>query len=309
MSPNVSKMILSIDVEDWFHLLVVDAAYQFRSRIVGIESWKQFTPRIEGSTHWILDLLDRYNMKATFFILGWVAERQPQLVKEINCRGHEVASHGYGHRLIYTQTPEEFLEDLRRSVGILESIIGEKVLGFRASSASITQWALDILAQEGILYDSSVFPATYHDLYGKIGGLDPSLPIERLPNGLWEVKMSSLRIGKAVLPWGGGGYFRLIPFGLFKWGAARIQRDQGLYQFYLHPWELDPEAPRLDDLKPMYYFRRYCSIRKTRNRFERFLGAHEFSPVRDVLSAWIVKEQDNVFPKNNPCDIGEEYAL
>ena len=289
-SLNPPLFILTVDVEDWFCIVGTGADYQFRSQTGGVDSWGSFTPRIEISTHWILDTLDRHNLKATFFILGWIAERHPQLVREIHDRGHEIASHGYWHRLVSIQSPNEFLDDLRRSIYALENITGKKVLGYRASSASITPWALDLLAGEGLLYDSSVYPATYHDLYGKIDGLDPSKPIEKFPSGLWEVKMSSIRIHKAMIPWGGGGYFRLIPYKFFLLGVQRIIRERGSYLFYIHPWELDPDAPRINDLKPIYSFRRYCSIDKTQARFEKLLSEFEFVPVREALSLWIERE-------------------
>ena len=292
MSYNSGKMILSIDVEDWFHIVGAGADYQFRSQMGGVDSWGSFPPRIEISTHWILDTLDRHHTKATFFILGWIAERHPQLVREIHDRGHEIASHGYWHKLVYIQSPNEFLDDFRRSVDALENITGKKVLGYRAPGASITPWALDLLATEGLLYDSSVYPATYHDLYGKIDGLDPSKPIEQFPSGLWEVKMSSIRIQKGMIPWGGGGYFRLIPYKFFLLGVQRIIRERGSYLFYIHPWELDPDAPRLHELKRIYFFRRYCSLDKTRSRFERLLDTFHFVPVVDALSTWINDQKE-----------------
>jgi polysaccharide deacetylase family protein (PEP-CTERM system associated) len=280
-------MILSIDVEDWFHIVGAGADHQFKSPTGGVDSWRDFSPRIEMSTHWILDTLDRHHTRATFFILGWIAEKHPHLVREIHSRGHEIASHSYWHKLVYIQTRSEFLEDLRRSVHVLENITGKKVLGYRASSASITPWALDCLANEGLFYDSSFYPATYHDLYAKIDGLDASKPIEQFPNGLWEVKMSSLRLQKIRMPWGGGGYFRLIPYKFFLRGVHRIIRDQGLYLFYIHPWELDPDAPRLNDLKKFYFHRRYHSIEKSRTRFESFLDTFRFVTVEDALFDWI----------------------
>jgi polysaccharide deacetylase family protein (PEP-CTERM system associated) len=308
MSRDTTKLILSVDVEDWFHIIAAGGEYAFRSQTGGVHSWPHFQPRVEANTHWILDTLDRHAIKATFFVLGWVAEKHPQLVREIDRRGHEVASHGHWHSLLSASNSVEFLNDLHRSVHALEDLIGRKVLGYRATSASITQWALDILAEEGLLYDSSVYPATYHDTYGKIAGLDPLKPIERMPNGLWEVKMSSLQIGNLVLPWGGGGYFRLIPYPLFKRGIDRIVRQQRLYLFYLHPWELDPDAPRFHDLKYPYYFRRYVSISKTRARFEKLLCDFQFVPVSDVLSTWIGKDRTGSVPGGKPSYLHETGA-
>ena len=290
MSRDTTKLILSVDVEDWFHVIAPGGEYAFKHKTGGVGSWSQFPPRVEANTRWILDTLDLHNLKATFFVLGWIADRHPQLVQEIHRRGHEVASHGYWHALLSASNSTEFISDLRRSVHSLEDLIGQKVLGYRATSASITPWALNILAEEGLFYDSSVYPATYHDAYGRIDGLDPWKPIERLPNGLWEVKMSSLRLGNLMLPWGGGGYFRLMPYPIFRRGIELIVRQQHLYQFFLHPWEIDPDAPRLHNLKRLHYFRRYVSIHRTRPRFEKLLNEFQFIPVREALNSWIELE-------------------
>jgi polysaccharide deacetylase family protein (PEP-CTERM system associated) len=275
--------ILSIDVEDWFHLIGAGLDYQFRMKLGGPEIWDRLPGRVVVNTHWILDLLDRYHVKATFFILGWVAERYPDLVQEIHRRGHEIASHSYWHKVVKAQKPAEFRSDLQRSIDVLQRIIGSRVLGFRASTASITDWAIDILAEEGLLYDSSLFPAFYHDVYGKIQGTEDRKPIEQLRNGLWEIKFSTLQIGKQRLPWSGGGYFRLLPYWIFQRGVRRLLAQSGMFMFYLHSWEVDADPPRLPNLRPMYYFRRYVSIRKVRSRFERLLSDFNFVSIRQAL--------------------------
>jgi len=275
--------ILSVDVEDWFHLIGAGLDYQFRVSLGGNEVWERLPARVESNVCWILDTLDRHNTRATFFVLGWVAEHHPELVREIHRRGHEVGSHSYWHKVVKAQTPAEFREDVRQSIAILQDIIGSRVLGFRSSSASITDWAVDILAEEGLLYDSSLFPVFYHDVYGKLEGTDPQKPIERLHNGLWEVKFSSLSLGKLQLPWSGGGYFRLLPYRVFRQGIRQILARYGVFHFYIHPWEVDADPPRLPDLKPIYHFRRYVSIDGTRSRFERLVSEFHFVPVVQAL--------------------------
>ncbi|MBI5739837.1 MAG: polysaccharide deacetylase family protein [Nitrospirae bacterium] len=277
------KCLLSIDVEDWFHLIGAGLDYQFRTSPGGHEVWSNFKERIIPNTHWVLDLLDVYRIKATFFILGWVAEQHPDLVREIHRRGHEIASHSYWHKLINIQSPSEFRGDLRRSLDVVQDITGEKVLGFRASTASITDWALDILAEQGLHYDSSLFPVSYHDVYGKIKGTNDALPIEKLPNGLWEVKFSTLPVRKKQLPWSGGGYFRLLPYQVFRKGMRRILAKRGVFMFYIHPWELDSKPPPLPNLKTIYRLRRYVFIKRTRSRFKQLLNEFNFIPVSHVL--------------------------
>jgi len=275
--------LLTVDVEDWFHLVGAGLDYQFRRSPGGVETWDRYPARVVDDTSWILDLLDERHLKATFFILGWVADRHPDLVREIHSRGHEVASHSYWHRVVTAESKVEFRADLRRSIDTLQGITGTAVHGFRASSASITDWAIDVIAEEGLRYDSSLFPASFHDVYGKLSATNPELPIERLPNGLIEVKFACLKIGRLALPWGGGGYFRLLPYPIFKLGIEQILRSTGLFHFFVHPWELGAAPPRLEGLKPHYYFRRYVSIDRTRDRFRRLLLDFTFMPIREYL--------------------------
>ncbi len=275
--------ILSIDVEDWFHLIGAGLDYQFKQAPGGCDTWDRFPPRVEENTRWILDTLDQRQVKATFFVLGWVAERYPKLVAEIHQRGHEVASHSYWHKLVPSQTPDQFRADLRRSVNVLQNITGSQVVGFRASTASITDWAIEIIKDEGLRYDSSLFPVSYHDVYGKLTGINNQQLIERLPNGLLEVKLTSLHAAGLQLPWSGGGYFRLLPYLIFRAGMRHILREKGIFHFFIHPWELDRNPPKLANLKRTYYLRRYLSISRTRRRFERLLAEHRFVPIRQAL--------------------------
>jgi polysaccharide deacetylase family protein (PEP-CTERM system associated) len=275
---------LSIDVEDWFHLVGAGLDYQFIGQPGSVESWGKYTSRVEQNTNWILEKLDDYQAKGTFFILGWVAERFPGLVAEISKRGHEIGSHGYWHKLIPSQTPAQFRADLRRSLDVIKNITGVKVLGFRASSASITDWATDIIGEEGLLYDSSLFPASYHDVYGKLKGVSADVPIERLGNGLLEVKLSCLKLFNRQFPWSGGGYFRLLPYKVFSMGVKQIIRQKGFFHFFIHPWELDDNPPKLRNLKPFYHFRRYVSITRTRSRFASLLNEFRFVTIVQAIA-------------------------
>jgi polysaccharide deacetylase family protein (PEP-CTERM system associated) len=283
MSFNEPVCLLSVDVEDWFHLVGTGLDYQFRGNPGRVEDWDGYPSRIESNIHWILDTLDSQGSKATFFVLGWIARRSPEIVREIHARGHEIASHGYWHRVIRSQSPEEFRDDVRISLAILEDVTGDRIRGYRASSASITDWAIDILGEESLAYDSSFFPVPYHDVYGKLTGMDPRLPIERLRNGLIEVKFSTLPVAGRMLPWSGGGYFRLLPYRVFRRGAEKILAAHKIFQFYIHPWELDEGGPRLSNLKPVYHFRRYVSISKTRGRFINLLRDFRFVPIAQGL--------------------------
>ncbi len=279
MLSEAKQCLLSIDVEDWFHLIGAGIGYQLKGDDPGVGAWDSFPGRVEYTTNWILDTLDEDQVKGTFFILGWVAKKFPELVKEIHNRGHEIASHSYWHKILKVQERDEFRKDVRMSLDVLQNITGEKVAGFRISSATVDDWAVDILAEEGLIYDSSLFPVTYHDVYGSLSNTDNNKAIEKLKNGLWEVKLSSLNIGNKWLPWSGGGYFRLLPYPVFKWGMNRILKERGVFNFYIHPWELDDKPPILNNLRFPYKMRRYVFIKRTRPRFKRLLKDFKFIPI------------------------------
>jgi polysaccharide deacetylase family protein (PEP-CTERM system associated) len=265
---------LSFDVEDYFHVA------NFAS-LVPFSSWDSHPSRVERSTEAILDLLSGRQARATFFVLGWVAERFPGLVRRIAAAGHEVGTHSHQHRLVYKLSKEAFREDLRRSIAVIEDAAGVKVLGHRAPSFSITReslWALDVLAEEGLRYDSSVFPVRHHR-YGIPDA--PRSPYEPVP-GLIEFPMSTVRIAGANLPIGGGGYFRLYPYRWTRWGLARLNRRGLPAMVYLHPWEFDPDQPRLQ-APALARFRHYVNLAKTAERLERLLGEFRFASASDVL--------------------------
>ncbi|WP_111495976.1 XrtA system polysaccharide deacetylase [Marinobacter bohaiensis] len=269
---------LTIDVEDYFQVAALAEA-------VSRDDWDRMEYRVEANTDRLLARFAEHGIKATFFTLGWVAERSPQLVRRIQQAGHEVASHGYSHQLIYNQTPEVFREETRRSKRILEDITGEAVTGYRAASYSITaqsRWALDILCEEGFTWDSSIFPV-HHDRYGMPG--TPRWP-HRLTTDdghtLAEFPLSTLQFPGYTLPIAGGGYFRLFPYWFSQWGLGQINRQGKPFVFYLHPWEVDPGQPRLD-VKWFSRFRHYNNLDVCEARLEKLLRRFRFGPMSDVL--------------------------
>ena len=276
-------MAISIDVEDWFQVENLKSA-------IPRESWDEYPLRVEDNTKRILDIFEETGTKGTFFCLGWVAERRPKLIEEIAFRGHEVASHGYGHELLYDIGPERFREDLRHARELLESASGQKITGYRAPSFSITEWALEILAEEGYRYDSSYFPASGHDRYAKLpqgqfgyaSSLAPAF-ISEHASGLKELSIPVLEIlGKAV-PWGGGGYFRLYPPAIFRAGLSAAARRHGGAVFYLHPWEVDPGQPRVSSIRRSYAFRHYINLSRTAERLHKLCGAFDFSSCNSLI--------------------------
>ncbi|KEF32220.1 Polysaccharide deacetylase [Marinobacter nitratireducens] len=276
---EVIKNALTIDVEDYFQVAALAEA-------VKPEDWNAMEYRVEHNTDRILELLDQKGIKGTFFTLGWVANKSPELVRRIHEAGHEIASHGYSHQLVYNQKPEVFVEETRKSKKLLEDIAGTAVTGYRAASYSITaqsRWALDVLCEEGFTWDSSIFPV-HHDRYGMPG--TPHEPyLLKAPNGgvLREFPLSTCPIGNYRLPIAGGGYFRLYPYWLSRWGLGRINRAGQPFIFYLHPWEVDPEQPRLK-VSAISRFRHYNNLNRCLSRLEHLLDDFSFGTVDEVLS-------------------------
>jgi polysaccharide deacetylase family protein (PEP-CTERM system associated) len=271
---------MTIDVEDYFHVSVFDG-------VLPRHRWDTMDSRVVRNTERLLAIFDDAGVKATFFVLGWVAERFPALVSTIGSLGHEVASHGYGHRLIYDQTQSAFREDVRRSKGLIEAAAGRAVLGYRAPSYSITPrtlWALDILIEQGYAYDSSIFPI-HHDRYG-IPVSPRHLYLVRRPRGtIIEAPGSTAKVGPLNLPVGGGGYFRILPYAWTRWGISRVNRRECCGAiFYLHPWEIDPDQPRLD-APFVSRFRHYRNLHKTETRLRALLGDFAFAPMQAVFTA------------------------
>ena len=270
---------LTVDVEDYFQV----SAF---AKSIHPEEWGELPLRVEKNTQKLLDLFDEQDIKATFFTLGWVAERQKDLVMDIANRGHEIACHGYSHQLVYNQTPQVFREETARAKNILEDIIQQPVRGYRAASYSITeksQWALDILAECGFIYDSSIFPVR-HDRYGM-----PDTPehpyVLKTPAGhsIIEFPLSTARIFNYRLPVAGGGYFRLYPYWLSKMGLAQINRQKKPFIFYLHPWEIDPEQPRIA-ASWFSRFRHYNNLDKCEHRLRNLTADFQFGTTWSVLN-------------------------
>lgn len=256
---------MTVDVEDYFQV----SAFEHD---IDRSTWDNLPHRVEANTHKALDLFAEYHVKATFFTLGWVAERYPQIVRRMADEGHEVASHGYAHQRVTTLSQEAFRQDVARSKGILEDLSGQAVLGYRAPSYSINQntlWAIDVLADLGFRYSSSIFPGT-HDLYGMPEA--PRFKYQHEHSGLTEIPVSTLdKLGKRW-PCGGGGFFRLYPYALSRWAIDQVNRHEGeATHFYFHPWELDPDQPRQRGASFKSRFRHYLNLDKTEGRLRQLL--------------------------------------
>lgn len=270
---------ISIDVEDYFQVS------NFRE-VVPFESWDTWPSRVERNTSLLLEELDRAGAKATFFVLGWCAERFPALVRRIVEAGHEVAAHSYDHRLVYDLEPAEFRSDLRKTAALLEKAGGVRVTGYRAPSFSITAacpWAHGVLVEEGYLFDSSVFPVRHHR-YGNRGC--PRFPhvIETGKGPLAEFPLSTLRVLGQNLPVAGGGYFRLLPVGLLARALRSIEREKKPFILYLHPWEFDPEQPRVEGVSRLRTLRHRLNLRRSLTKLRCLLGEFSFAPVSTVLA-------------------------
>jgi len=268
---------MSFDVEEHFQVSAFDSPMRRRH-------WDQFESRVERNTRCILDVLAQRNVHATFFILGWIAERHQDFVREIARQGHENACHGYGHELLLSQTPDQFRTDIRRAKAILEDITGRAVLGYRAPSFTImpeTGWSLPILVEEGFVYDSSVFPVV-HDRYGFPDARPDVHRMMTSAGPLWEVPPSTVKVMGVRISAAGGGYLRVYPFAFFRWLLRRIEAQGQPLVIYSHPWEYDPAQP------PMHgswfsRFRHYTNLDKTKSRLETLLNEFSFAPIREAI--------------------------
>lgn len=265
------------DVEDYFQVSAL-APHFPRNQ------WDSVPCRVEANVERVLELLDGHGVRGTFFTLGWIAERFPQLVRRVADAGHEVASHGYGHQRASDLSPEAFRADIRLAKAILEDITGRAVTGYRAPSFSIgtaNLWAHDCIAEEGYRYSSSVYPVR-HDHYGIPDA--PRFPW-RLPNGLVEVPITTLHLFGRNWPAGGGGFFRLLPYALSRWQIAHFNtRDKRPAVFYFHPWELDPDQPRVTDATTKTRFRHYINLSRTAARLDRLLSDFSWGRADEVFS-------------------------
>jgi polysaccharide deacetylase family protein (PEP-CTERM system associated) len=262
--PCVNAM--TVDVEDYFQV----SAFE---KHVAFSDWDGIELRVQKNVDRILELLGKHEAKATFFVLGWIAQRAPAMVRQISGAGHEIASHGFKHTRVTTQQPVGFREDVVLTKHLLEDISGKEVIGYRAASYSIGEnnlWALDVLAETGHRYSSSIYPIK-HDLYGS-----PDAPRFRFEVGsskLTELPITTVSLFGRNWPCGGGGYFRLFPYALSKWALEQVNRvEQQSAIFYFHPWEIDPEQPRLDNLSLRTRFRHYVNLNRVERRLDRLLG-------------------------------------
>ena len=268
---------MTVDVEDFFHVSAFES-------IISPEQWQDYQPRVDTNTRRLLDLFAEKNIKSTFFVLGWVAERYPELIKEIHRQGHEIASHGYAHRRASEQTREQFREDVVRSQNHLQDLLGEKLTGYRAPSFSIgynNEWAFEVLAELGFQYSSSTYPVK-HDLYGT-----PDWPrfAYLRPEGIVEIPIPTLKLFGRQTPIGGGGYFRLYPYALTKSLVNKyIAKEHQPYSFYFHPWEIDAEQPRLNNAPLKSRFRHYINLDSTYGKLERLLSDFSWGTMKQVYN-------------------------
>jgi polysaccharide deacetylase family protein (PEP-CTERM system associated) len=281
---SATQNVFSVDLEDWYQGLEIDSA-----------QWAGFQPRVDIGVRVLLELLDAAGVSATFFVLGYQAELTPTLIREVADRGHEIASHGYAHRFIYSQTPAEFRTDIRRAKDVVEQIVGRRVRGYRAPFFSITTaclWALDVLAEEGFVYDSSIFPVMNYR-YGMPGAERHAGPL-RTPAGatLYELPLSTVplrvpRRGTVNVPAGGGGYFRLYPYAVTKALMRRVERQGSGAVFYVHPWEYDPDHPRVRLPRLMPQLTHYLNLRSTASKTRRLLADFRFTTVEGAYGGEI----------------------
>ncbi len=283
---------LTIDVEEYFHPNAMDG-------VVQPSEWDTLPHRVERNTHRILDILSAHDVRATFFVLGWVAERWPQLVSEIARRGHEVACHGFAHRLVYQLGPEGFRSDVRRGRQVLEDCLGARVVGFRAASYSIvasTLWALDALIEMGFAYDSSIFPIR-HDIYGIPDFSRVPVRIRRSAGDIIEVPPSTIRLWGRNWPVAGGGYFRLLPYRITQLSIKRLNRHDGIpAMVYLHPWEIDADQPRLP-AGARARLRQYTNLRHTEARLRRLLRDFQFAPLSEAFGSYMMNGPTQLRPE------------
>lgn len=279
---------MTVDVEDYYHV----AAF---AKVINPSEWDKWPSRVEANTHKLLQLFSDANIKITFFILGWVAERHPDLVKAIQAQGHEIASHGYSHQLIYKQSPEVFRAETAKSKQILEDITQAPITGYRAASYSITQrslWALDILAELGFTWDSSIFP-TRHDNYGIPGS--PEQPYRIVTSSgaiLTEFPLTTAKVLGQSVPAAGGGYFRQYPYLLSRWLFKRASLNETQPQiFYLHPWEIDPEQPRVPNASWFSNFRHYTNLARCMPRLERMIHDFPFGTMSQSLGSMTITKE------------------
>ncbi|MEE9396840.1 MAG: XrtA system polysaccharide deacetylase [Methylococcales bacterium] len=278
MTTPIITNAMTVDVEDYFQV----SAFE---KYIDRKAWDSLPCRVEQNTDRILALFSQKGIKATFFTLGWVAKRYPQLIKKIVSEGHELACHGLDHTRVTEQTPDEFRQDVIQSKQMLEDIGSVSIKGYRAASYSIgakNLWALEILGESGFVYSSSIYPVK-HDLYGMPEAPRFAFEPEKA-NGLVEIPVTTVQLGENKLPCGGGGYFRLFPYPLSKWALKRVnQHDGQACVFYFHPWEIDPEQPRQRGIDLKTRFRHYLNLNKMELRLSHLLDDFQWNTMEQVF--------------------------
>jgi polysaccharide deacetylase family protein (PEP-CTERM system associated) len=281
-----TKDVVSVDVEDYFHAEAL-------SKAAPRSEWDQFPSRVEANTHRLLELFAEQDVHATFFAVGWVAERFPSLIREIAAEGHELACHSYWHRLVYRLKPEEFREDTYRAKSVIEQIAAQAIQGYRAPTYSILDaslWALEILAELGFTYDSSIYPI-HHDRYGMPSAPRAPFRIRTASGPLTEYPLTTFRMAGHSFPVGGGGYLRILPCWYTAMGIKRAHRDGLPIITYIHPWEIDPEQPRLP-VKLLTKLRHYVNLSRTYDRLARMLQTRAFTSFRESHLSEMTTEID-----------------
>jgi polysaccharide deacetylase family protein (PEP-CTERM system associated) len=276
-STRVLRNALTVDVEEYFQV----AAFE---HTISREHWEHADSRVEYSTCRVLDLFGARGVRGTFFVLGWIAERYPELVRRIVAEGHELSSHGYDHTRIHQFTAEQFRADVVKTKTMLEDIGGVQVRGYRAPSYSINGknlWALDVLLETGHIYSSSIYPIR-HDLYGMPEA--PRFPFRFRPDGILEIPVTTVSLAGRNFPCGGGGYFRLLPYPVFKWALQRVNDvDKRSGLFYFHPWEVDPAQPRVDGAPLKSRFRHYLNLDSMHSRLDRLIGDFSWGRMDEIF--------------------------
>jgi polysaccharide deacetylase family protein (PEP-CTERM system associated) len=276
---------LTVDVEEYFQATALNGSAPY-------DEWGRYESRVVPATEKVLSLLAKHEARATFFVVGWVARRHPELVHAIRREGHEIGCHSYAHQEISKQTPEAFRQDVRLAREVLEDITGEPVRGYRAPTFSITEdtlWALDILIEEGFQFDSSIFPIR-HDRYGiPKAKRFPSVISRGNGDRISEFPMSTLKLMGKNVPFSGGGYMRLLPSSLVSWAVEQLNQRGRPAIIYVHPWEFDPDQPRFRTSLTTK-FRHYVNLSRTSDKLEKLLAAHKFSPVSEVLECSLLKD-------------------
>jgi polysaccharide deacetylase family protein (PEP-CTERM system associated) len=305
-----APIILSFDVEE-HHRIEAAAGLTFPP---GLRA--EYGRRMESCTRWLLDELAGLDIRATFFIVGETAHSHPQLVRDVHRAGHEVASHSWDHRRVHRLTPEEFREDVRRSIGIIEDLTGEAVAGYRAPTFSVTRqtaWAIDVLAELGLCYDSSIYPVR-HDRYGVPDAPRAPFRVRGHERSLLEIPPATLRLCGVNVPVGGGGYFRLLPLWLMEraFAQVRCRCRPPVTMLYFHPWEFDPDQPRLP-LGRLSRFRTYVGTGRSRGRLKALLSRHRFCRAIDIAAA--IEERAtplpafSLVPADQDTSVGDDFRV